>query len=50
MFHTQDTPPRAAPGLWYNRDFRRALLFGGALSGAFWLAAAYLVGRFFLSY
>lgn len=47
MFQTPR--PQAAPGLLQSREFRRAILFGGVLSGLFWLATAYLAGRFLLN-
>ncbi|MFT4253607.1 MAG: hypothetical protein QM608_14110 [Caulobacter sp.] len=49
MYHTQDSRPVVAPGLFDNREFRRALFFGGVLSSAFWLATAWLAGRLLLN-
>jgi len=49
VFHTHGSRPPAAPGLLHNREFRRAVLFGGAFSGLFWLATAYVAGRLLLN-
>lgn len=48
VFHSQDTRPVVAPGLLHSSDFRRAMLYGGAFCGAFWLATAYLAVKLFL--
>jgi hypothetical protein len=49
VFHTQPSRPVVAPGLLHNREFRRALLFGGAISGVLWLATAWAASRVLLN-
>ncbi|WP_158278073.1 hypothetical protein [Caulobacter endophyticus] len=49
MFHTQHSRPVVAPGLLHSREFRRALVFGGAISGLFWLATAWAASRLLLN-
>ncbi|WP_165799219.1 hypothetical protein [Caulobacter zeae] len=49
MFHTHGSRPAAAPGLLHSREFRRAMLFGGAFSALFWLATAYGASRLLLN-
>lgn len=49
MFHTQQSRPAVAPGLLHNREFRRALLFGGTISALFWLATAWAASRLLLN-
>jgi hypothetical protein len=49
VFHTHGSRPPAAPGLLHSREFRRAMLFGGAFSALFWLATAYGASRLLLN-